>query len=154
MVIVGNLPGRKLSQILQFEGHLWKFSQQNFARSKPTYGIIILCELCSILSCVVYDLSSFPFQSFSPIPITPFQVPPVFGSNTGPDSLSLRQVYQPVPGDQATDTTTRSCPQIASLELQQRAIEYLQLSTTVTPDVLVRKCCGLYCMHVWSESDR
>ena len=51
------------------------------------------------------DLSPFPFHSFSPIPITPFQVPPVFGSNMGPDSLNLRQVYQPVPGDQATDTT-------------------------------------------------
>ena len=75
------------------------FSLENF----PLYGII--CELCNILSCVVYDLSPFPFQSFSPIPITPFQVPPVFGSNAGPDSLNLRQVYQPVPGDQATDTT-------------------------------------------------
>ena len=39
----------------------------------------------------------FPFQSFSPIPITPFQVPPVFCSNASPDSLYLCQVYQPVP---------------------------------------------------------
>ena len=58
-----------------------------------------------MLTFIMYILSPFPFQSFSPIPITPFQVPPVFCSNAGPDSLSLRQLYQPVPGDQAPDTT-------------------------------------------------
>ena len=34
-----------------------------------------------------------------------------------------------------------------SQELQQRAIEYLQLTTIATPDVLVRKYCGWYCMY-------
>ena len=46
---------------------------------------------------IMYILFPFPFQSFSPIPITPFQVPPVFRSNASADSLYLRQVYQPVP---------------------------------------------------------
>ena len=32
----------------------------------------------------------------------------------------------------------------SSQELQQRAIEYLQLSTIATPDVLVRECCSWY----------
>ena len=53
----------------------------------------------------MYVLSPFPFQSFSPIRITPFQVLPVFRSNAGPESLNLHQVYQPVPRDLATDPT-------------------------------------------------
>ena len=68
------------------------------------FTIARTCTNCpNILRFNVYILFPFPFQSFSPIPITPFQVPPVFRSNASPDSLYLRQVYQPVPRDQATD---------------------------------------------------
>ena len=56
------------------------------------------------MNCIaVYVLFLFWFQSFSPIPIAPFQDPPLFCSTESPDSLHLRQVYQPVPRDQATD---------------------------------------------------
>ena len=59
-----------------------------------------------MLTFIVYILSPFPFQSFSPIPITPFQALPVFRSNAGPDSLNLRQVYQPVPQEYQFCTCT------------------------------------------------
>ncbi|KAG5832040.1 hypothetical protein ANANG_G00286880 [Anguilla anguilla] len=66
-------------------------------------------------------------------------VPPVLGAHPGPPALRLHQVHQPVPETKPTiQEVLRSDSQIrnSDVELQQRAVEYLKLSSIASTDVL------------------
>lgn len=68
-------------------------------------ALFIYMHIHCRMYCTVMITKLFPFwfQSSSPIPITPFQVPPLLCTNESADTLYLRQVHQPFPRNKTSD---------------------------------------------------